>query len=93
MSDSFYYKPLTIHIAVWDTNINDGECVFKADILFFFRKWENNEWRITRKSLDDLPCVDDVTYYLKSCHLSRVKVTEYEFILARAGNFHHLTMK
>ena len=35
-----------------------------------------------------IECVDDVTYHLKSCHLSRVKVTEYELILARAGNFH-----
>ena len=35
-----------------------------------------------------IECVDDVTYHLKSCHLSRVKVAEYELILARAGNFH-----
>ena len=35
-----------------------------------------------------IECVDDVTYHLKSCHLSRVKVTEYELILARAGNSH-----
>ena len=35
-----------------------------------------------------IECVDDVTYHLKSCHLSRVKVTEYELILARAGTFH-----
>ena len=35
-----------------------------------------------------IECVYDVTYHLKSCHLSRVKVTEYELILARAGNFH-----
>ena len=51
----FVISPLTIHIAVWDRNINDGVCVFKADILFFFRKWENNVWRITRKSLGDVP--------------------------------------
>ena len=35
-----------------------------------------------------IECVDDVTYHLKSCHLSRVKVTEYELILARAEDFH-----
>ena len=35
-----------------------------------------------------IECVYDVSYHLKSCYLSRVKVTEYELILARAGNFH-----
>ena len=55
MSDSFCYKPLTIYIAVWNTNSNDGVCVFKADSLFFSRKWENNVWRITRKRWRHLP--------------------------------------
>ena len=32
-----------------------------------------------------IECVDDITY---RCHLSRVKVMEYEFISARAGIFH-----
>ena len=43
-----------------------------------------------------IECVDDITHHLKSCHLSRVKVMEYELILARAGMFHlpvRLTMK
>jgi len=35
-----------------------------------------------------IECVDDVACHLKSCHLSCVKVTEYELILANAGNFH-----
>ena len=35
-----------------------------------------------------IECFYDVSYHLKSCHLSRVKVTEYELILVRAGNFH-----
>ena len=37
-----------------------------------------------------IECVDDVTYHLQSTlsHLSRVKVTEHELILARVGNFH-----
>jgi len=35
-----------------------------------------------------IQCGDDVTYHLKSCHLSRVKVTEHVLILARVGNFH-----
>ena len=34
-----------------------------------------------------IECVDYVIYHLKSCHISRVKVAEYELILARAGNF------
>ena len=35
-----------------------------------------------------IECMDDITQHLKSCHLSRVKVMEYELILARAGIFH-----
>ena len=45
----------------------------------------------SRGKFDVIPlieCVDDVTSHLKSCHLSRVKVAEYELILARAGTFH-----
>ena len=32
-------------------------------------------------------CVADVRNHLKSCHLSRTKVTEQELILARVGRF------
>ena len=32
-------------------------------------------------------CVSDVRNHLKSCHLSRAKVMEYELILARVGKF------
>ena len=32
-------------------------------------------------------CVADVRNHLKSCHLSRAKVKEYELILARVGKF------
>ena len=32
-------------------------------------------------------CVSDVRNHLKSCRLSRAKVTEYELILARVGKF------
>ena len=32
-------------------------------------------------------CNSDVSNHLRSCHLSRAKVTEYELILARAGIF------
>ena len=32
-------------------------------------------------------CVDQVKNHLKSCNLSRMKVTEYDLILARAGKF------
>ena len=39
-----------------------------------------------------IECADDVTYHLKSCQLSRVKVTEYELILARAVSYTHLTL-
>ena len=35
-----------------------------------------------------IECVDDITYVLKSYHLSRVKVMDYELILSRAGIFH-----
>ena len=31
-----------------------------------------------------IECVDDITYYLKSCHLSHVEVMEYELILAES---------
>ena len=32
--------------------------------------------------------MDDITHHLKNCHLSRVKVMEYELILARERIFY-----
>ena len=34
-----------------------------------------------------LECNRDIQTYLRSCHLSRLNITEYELILARAGQF------
>ena len=33
-----------------------------------------------------IECVDDITHHLKSCHLLRVKVMEYELIFGQGGD-------
>ena len=66
------------------------ETIFKADSFFFFGngKITCGESRGKVDVISLIECVDDVVYHLKSCHLSRVKVTEYELLLAGMGNFH-----
>ena len=90
MTDSFVISRWPC-ILQCGTQIITMACASSQPIAFsFFWKWENNVWRITRKSWCDLPYWMSWWSYLsfKSCHISRVKVTEYELILARAGNFH-----
>ena len=40
-----------------------------------------------KESVPLIQCIANITNHLKSCHLSRVKVSHYELILARAGKF------
>ena len=69
---------------------NNGERDYEtlACSLFGNGKIACGEPRGTVEVISLIECVDDITHHLKSCHLSRVKVMEYELILARAGLFH-----
>ena len=45
------------------------------------------ESRGVTSNISILECNGDIETHLRSCHLSRLKITEYELILARAGHF------
>ena len=45
------------------------------------------ESRGKKESVPLIQCIANITNHLKSCHLSRAKVAEYELILARTGKF------
>ena len=67
-----------MHIAACDANNNHGVRFSKADSYFSFfgnGKITCGESRGKVDVISLIECVDDVTYHLKSCHLSRVKVT------------------
>ncbi len=45
------------------------------------------ESRGVTDNISILECNRDIQMHLRSCHLSRLNITEYELILARAGHF------
>ena len=88
MNDSFCYKLLAMQCG---TQILTMACASSKPIACSFfgnGKITCGESRGKVDVISVIECVVDVTYHLKSCHLSLVKITEYELILARAGNFH-----
>ena len=72
---------------MWDTILTMAGASSKPIACSFFGNGKitcgESQGKVDVISL--IECVDDVTYHLKSCHLSRVKVTEHKLILARGG--------
>ena len=88
--------PLTTCIAALHTvNVNiassnsHGESSDKTDRMFVH--WKRNIICLESRGKEDViplaECVAEVRNHLKSCDLSRTKVTEHELILARVGKF------
>ena len=59
------------------------KCSFSTSVCGKFRDTEDCSSKL-------LECKDDISYHLRSCHLSKLvgKIEEYQLILARAGMFY-----